>query len=52
MTFDEAIECDDITIAEAKHELRKHGMEWDEFTSEVGTKETYTGREVLEWLGY
>ena len=52
ISYDEAMDADDITPAEAKREIRKHGADWDEFIAEVGEKPVYTGEEILNWLGY
>lgn len=52
MTYDEAIDCDDLTQEEIKRELKKHHADFNEFINDVGIKDTYTGSEVLNWLGY
>ena len=54
MTLDEAMECDDLTRAEARQEIARHDVEggWKAFLAEVGAKSHYTGQEVLGWLGY
>ena len=51
MTFDEAVEAT-VTRAEAIREVRAHQISLDEFFAEVGDKPSYSGSEVLEWLGY
>lgn len=41
-----------LTREQAQHEIERHGHDFSDFTSEIGFKESYTGREVLHWLGY
>lgn len=41
-----------VTKAQARREVEKHGLTWVEFVIDVGDRETYQGREVLDWLGY
>jgi hypothetical protein len=43
-----------VTRAEAKAEIEKHDIDGDfeTFLAEVGDREEYEGREVLDWLGY
>lgn len=56
MTYSEAIELDDIPRAQAKREIQEFDPSqpniWEEFKEDVGDKETYTGQEILDWLGY
>lgn len=33
-------------------EVERHALNVDDFLSEVGDKPAYTGKEVLDWLGY
>ena len=54
MTYDEAIEAT-VSKAQAQREIAKHDCgegAWDAFIADVGDKATYTGAEVLGWLGY
>lgn len=51
MTYDEAVEVE-LTPAEARREVKRHGHEWEAFVAEVGTRDAYQGQEVLDWLGY
>lgn len=52
MDYFEAISAE-VSRAEAKAEIEGHDCEgWDAFLAEVGDKETYLGKEVLDWLGY
>lgn len=47
--------CEEIvTRAEAKAEIEKHDIDgtFETFLAEVGDREEYEGREVLDWLGY
>lgn len=50
-SLEDAMEAE-VTKAEAKAEIKKHKLEWNDFIEEVGDKELYSGSEVLEWLGY
>ncbi|WP_177318120.1 hypothetical protein [Burkholderia ubonensis] len=52
-TYHEA--CDwTVTRAEAEAEIAKHDAEggFAAFLAEVGDREEYEGKEVLDWLGY
>lgn len=51
LSYAEAIETT-FTRSEVAREVRDHGIDPEEFFSEVGNKETYIGEEVLNWLGY
>lgn len=51
MDYDEAIEVV-VSRTEARREIEKHCCSWSEFLAEVGNREEYTGKEVLDWLGY
>lgn len=52
MTYDEATEAT-VTRAQARREIARHdGAEWAEFVAEFGDHETYSGGDVLGWLGY
>lgn len=52
MTYDEAIEAT-VSQAQAKREVERHDCDgWAAFIEDVGDKATYTGAEVLGWLGY
>ena len=51
MDYEEAIECT-ISRKTAYREIKIHHADWQEFIAEVGDKNTYTGAEVLNWLGY
>lgn len=43
----------EVTREEARLEIEQHDLPgaFEEFLKEVGDKETYTGKEVLDWLG-
>jgi len=41
-----------LTPRQAAYQIREHGVDPEEFYQEIGTKETYSGDEVLDWLGY
>ncbi|KGX17298.1 hypothetical protein [Burkholderia pseudomallei] len=45
--------CDmTVTRAEAEAEIKKHFADFSEFLADVGDREEYEGKEVLDWLGY
>ena len=47
--------CDaTVTREQAQREINRHGCldGWKLFLTEAGDKPTYTGKEVLDWLGY
>ena len=52
MTYDEAMEGYDVSAKQAKAEVLAHGVDWEEFVEEAGSKSVYKSNEVLEWLGY
>lgn len=41
-----------VTAAQAKREIEKHGLDPRDFFREIGRRETYSGADVLGWLGY
>lgn len=51
MTVQEAFEME-VTAFEAKLEVEQHGCSFEDFQKEVGDKNSYSGEEVLGWLGY
>ena len=51
MTYEEALVIN-VTKSEALAEIRKHGIDPNEFLEEVGDREDYAGADVLAWLGY
>jgi hypothetical protein len=51
MTYEQAIEIT-VTKSAALAEIRKHGIDPNEFLEEMGDRETYAGADVLAWLGY
>ena len=47
--------CDaEVTREEARLEIARHDVDggFIRFLQEVGDRETYLGKEVLDWLGY
>lgn len=36
----------------AEFTLKAHGFTLEEFVKDAGDKQTYKGKEVLDWLGY
>lgn len=51
MEYYDACEAE-VTLEQARHEVEKHNLPWDEFVKEIGEYDTYRGRDVLDWLGY
>jgi len=52
MTYDEAID-ETFTQAEARREIDLHdGSGFDQFIIDCGDHETYSGADILGWLGY
>ena len=52
MDYDEALVAI-VSEKDARHEIEdQHCLCFKEFQAEVGRKDRYTGREILEWLGY
>jgi hypothetical protein len=51
MTYEEALVIN-VTKSEALAEIRKHGIDPNEFLEEMGDHDTYAGADVLAWLGY
>lgn len=52
MNYEDAIEAI-VTREEARQEIGQHdGDGFAEFLQDVGDRDTYTGRQVLDWLGY
>jgi hypothetical protein len=41
-----------VTKAEAMEEVRRHKLEMVDLVNELGDKDEYTARAVMEWLGY
>lgn len=52
MTYDQAIECDNLTESEVIREIRLHNSNPQEFFEDCGKSEFYSGQTVLDWLGY
>lgn len=51
LSYDEAMDCE-VTKEEAIDELARHQESFDEFAAMHGDKETYEGKDVLEYLGW
>ena len=53
MDYEEACEAT-VSREDARREVGRHDCDggWGAFVAEVGDREEYCGREVLEWLGY
>ena len=41
-----------VTQMEARREIERHSLFFSDFLAEVGDKPSYSGAEVLNWLGY
>lgn len=42
-----------LTCEQVKFQLKEHGvLDFSEFFNEVGLKDSFSGDEVLDWLGY
>lgn len=52
-TYEDACEAE-VTREEARLEIARHDVDggFEAFLQEVGDRETYWGREVLDFLGY
>ena len=50
-SYEEAMEAE-VSADEARREIEKHGLSWQDFLNDVGMKDMYIGQEVLDWLGY
>lgn len=50
-TYEDACEAE-ISRKRAKREVERHNTKWTEFLEDIGDKKIYTGREILDWLGY
>ncbi|TFL14052.1 hypothetical protein CSC67_07740 [Pusillimonas caeni] len=52
--FDNYEDACDATLSRERAiaEVERHALNVDDFLSEVGDKPAYTGKEVLDWLGY
>jgi hypothetical protein len=52
-TYEEACEAE-VTREEVRLFIAEHDVEggFEAFLAEVGDKELYEGKEVLDWLGY
>lgn len=42
----------EVSKTEAQAEIKKHGVDWNDFVSEYGDHDQYDGADVLVWLGY
>jgi len=50
-SYDEACEAR-VSRCEAQAELDRHNASFEEFVEDCGDRDEYTGRVVLDWLGY
>ena len=53
MNYDEAVEAE-VTREQARAEIAKHDADggFEQFLVDVGDRASYSGAEVLAWLGY
>ena len=51
VTYEDACEAI-FSRREARFHILDHNCSWTEFIEECGKKDTYTGQEILDWLGY
>lgn len=53
MNYQEAMQKN-ITVSalEAKLEIEKHGLDFEEFVDEYDEHEEYYSKDILIWLGY
>ena len=51
MNYSEALEAS-ISINDAREEVIRHGLNWQDFLQDIGEKEEYLGEEILNWRGY
>lgn len=51
MNYEEATEAV-VSKSQARREIARHSCDWYEFIADCGERDTYTGAEVLGWLGY
>lgn len=52
MTYDDVCEGVSVTYEEAQAEVIKHNTSWSEFLEDNGSQAYYSGKLVLDWLGY
>lgn len=52
MTYNEAMIDNTVTAYEAKQEIEKHYLSFEDFVAECGEYEEYYTKDVLIWLGY
>lgn len=51
MTYEEACETQ-VSRAMAAAEIRRHDVDPAEFFADCGDRPSYSGQEILDWLGY
>ena len=52
MTYEQAMEQNTVTAYEAKVEIEKHGLDFEDFIADYEEHETYYTNDVMVWLGY
>jgi hypothetical protein len=52
MTYEEAMSNNIILAYEAKREIEKHGLDFEDFVTEYGDLNEYYSKDVMIWLGY
>lgn len=51
MNYEEAIETK-VSRKQAEREIKRHGLDPNDFFAEFGSREQYNGSDILGWLGY
>jgi len=51
-SFNEAMKLVDVTPAEAFNEVLGHYRDPNDFVEDEGDLPEYTGKQVLDWIGY
>ena len=52
MTYNDAMIDNTVSAYEAKAEIEKHYLSFDDFVADCGDHEEYYTKDVLIWLGY
>jgi hypothetical protein len=52
MNYEEAMQEHIVSAYEARQEIRKHSLDFEDFVSEYGEHEEYYSKDVMIWLGY
>jgi len=52
MNYEQAMEQNVVTAYEAKIEIEKHGLDFEDFIADYEEHETYYTNDIMAWLGY